>query len=82
MSLWPASYQSGTQPAGHEKQYSAELLASKRSRELYEQIGGAARWTRDALRQAIEELPRPRKLIDERANRKSDERHVYEPQTV
>ena len=82
MSLWPASYRSGTQPAGHEMRYSAELLASKRSRELYEQIGGAARWTRDALRQVIEELPRPKKIIDERANQQSGERHLYEPQTV
>ena len=82
MSLWPASYWSGTQPASHEKRYSAELFASQRCREMYEQIGGAARWTRDAVRYVIEELPQPKKIIDERANRKSHERRVYEPQIV
>lgn len=82
MSLWPASYQSATQPAGHERQYSAELLATKRSRELYEQIGGAARWTRDALRNVVEELPRQKKTIDERATQKTEKLHLYEPQTV
>ena len=82
MSLWPASYQSATQPAHHERRYSAELLTMKRSRELYEQIGGAARWTRDALRNVIDELPRLKKTKEERVPRSTKKRRLYEPQTV
>lgn len=56
MSLWPATYQAGTRPAHHEQRYAGNLLAGKRCRELYEQIGGAARWTRDALQGVIQGL--------------------------
>jgi hypothetical protein len=65
MSLWPASYRTtATLPAGGDAR--ADAIASNRqSRELYEQIAGAAKWTRrlvDSARDAIQTgrgTPRP-----------------------
>ncbi|HBA83829.1 MAG TPA: hypothetical protein DCZ95_07030 [Verrucomicrobia bacterium] len=56
MSLWPISYRSGAQRAPHEEKYSESLLSNKRSRELYEQIAGAAKWTRHLLLNSIRQI--------------------------
>jgi len=56
MSLWPASYKSNARKAGHEELYSEAMLVNRRARELYEQISGAAKWTRDLLKQVVREM--------------------------
>ena len=58
MSLWPSSFQSNSKKADHEQNYSDAMLAHRRARELYEQIGGAARWTGDLLGQVVREMQR------------------------
>jgi hypothetical protein len=65
MSLWPISYRSGTQRAPHEEKYSDALLANKRSRELYEQIAGAAKWTRHLLQGVIRQMEDQKKYDKE-----------------
>ena len=57
MSLWPASYQAGVRRAEHEEHYTDLMLAIRRSRELYEQIAGSARWTREALNRVLGQIP-------------------------
>jgi hypothetical protein len=49
MSLWPIGYQTTAPREGHEERYSDAILANRRSRNLYEQIAGAAKWTRELL---------------------------------
>jgi len=56
MSLWPIGYKSGVKRERHEEHFSDALLANRRSRELYEQIAGAARWTGQLVRAVIGEL--------------------------
>ena len=67
MSLWPSSFQSNSKKTEQERHYSDAMLAHRRARELYEQIGGAARWTGDLLRQVLREMQRPRKPDPHRA---------------
>jgi hypothetical protein len=50
MSLWAAGYTTGTRRSELEARESDAMLANSRSRALYEQIAGAAAWTRDLLR--------------------------------
>ncbi|MFH0878193.1 MAG: 6-hydroxymethylpterin diphosphokinase MptE-like protein [Lentisphaerota bacterium] len=49
MSLWPIGYQTGMPRGKHEEIYSDGILANRRSRTLYEQIAGAAKWTHELL---------------------------------
>ena len=49
MSLRPIGFASGTRPTLAEERLSEAILANKRSRDLYEQIAGAARWTLELL---------------------------------
>lgn len=56
MSLWPVSYRTNTGKAENEKGVSEAVFVNKRSRELYEQIAGAAKWTRDLLENVVEEM--------------------------
>ncbi len=56
MSLWPIGYQSGTRREQHEERYSEALLAHRRSRSLYEQIAGAAKWTGELLGQIVKKM--------------------------
>ena len=49
MSLWPIGYQTSAPREQHEQLYSEGVLANRRSRNLYEQIAGAAKWTRELL---------------------------------
>ena len=60
MSLWPSSFRSNSKKADHEQNYSDAMLARRRARELYEQIGGAARWTGDLLGLVVREMRIPR----------------------
>jgi hypothetical protein len=67
MSLWPASYKTNSKKAGHEERYTEAMLANRRARELYEQISGAAKWTRDLLKQVVQEMKtNPKFLRDEK----------------
>ncbi|MEI6808269.1 MAG: 6-hydroxymethylpterin diphosphokinase MptE-like protein [bacterium] len=56
MSLWPACYGLTTCRVDHEKSYSEAVFAFKRWRQFYEQITGAAMWTRDLVRQTIADI--------------------------
>ena len=56
MSLWPISYNTTSAPVPEEQNQSEAILANKRSRTLYEQIAGAALWTRDLLVDVIAEF--------------------------
>lgn len=56
MSLWPASYGLTTRRVEHEQSYSAAVFAFKRWRQFYEQMSGAAMWTRDMVRQIITDI--------------------------
>ena len=56
MSLWPIGYKNGTRPDLSEQRYSEALLINRRSRDLYEQIAGAAKWTAELMEQVIQEL--------------------------
>ncbi len=49
MSLWPEGYKTGTVRNELEQGYSDANLVMRRSRTLYEQVAGAASWTRDLL---------------------------------
>ena len=59
MSLWPSSFRSNSKKEIHERNYSDAMLAHRRARELYEQIGGAAKWTGDLLGLVVREMRRP-----------------------
>lgn len=53
MSLWPACYWFASRKSEHEKTYSETVFTYKRWRQFYEQIAGAAMWTRDIVKQTI-----------------------------
>lgn len=64
MSLWPISYQTSGVATPTEKSLGEAVTANKRSRILYEQISGAALWTRDLLVSVIAEFDTQRMAHD------------------
>jgi len=67
MSLWPSMYEFGValNPSGSQT-LDDQLSTFQRFRKLYEQIGGAAKWTRDALEQTMTNLSKTRKITTRR----------------
>lgn len=57
LSLLPIGFKMHTRRDETEERYSDAVLVNRRARELYEQIAGAARWTRDLLSGVVETLP-------------------------
>jgi hypothetical protein len=57
MSLWPAGYALKTRRQQHEVNYTDAVMVNRRAREMYEQIAGAAAWTRDLLDAVIKRIP-------------------------
>ncbi|MBI3986559.1 MAG: DUF115 domain-containing protein [Lentisphaerae bacterium] len=58
MSLWPGAYQTRTGRSEEEASFSEGVWVNRRSRQLYEQIVGAATWTRLLLLDVADELDR------------------------
>jgi len=56
MSLWPGGYATGTSRSEQEERYSDAALVNMRSRALYEQVAGAASWTRDLLEDVLADM--------------------------
>lgn len=61
MSLRPIYYAMGGNPGKEEKQrYSGAIVEYRRSRQLYEQIAGAAKWTRELFLEAVDKIEKGR----------------------
>lgn len=62
MSLWPAAYELAAKPQAHEQHYGSESERNlSRARRFYEQIAGAAKWTRQLILRACR-TPAPNDL--------------------
>jgi hypothetical protein len=73
MSLWPASHELSARRPEEEMRLDKAVLANRRWREFYEQIAGAAQWTRDLLDEVMDELEgKP-----EQQERKGEEKAQY-----
>jgi hypothetical protein len=59
LSLLPIGYRMNARRNELESRYSDAVLVNRRSRELYEQIAGASRWTRDLIKLVIEAMQSP-----------------------
>jgi len=82
MSLRQAYYAVGKQAERHEERLASAVLANRESRGLYEQMAGAAKWTRELLLDAAEQIEREERFAQNTDRPVAHGLHAAEPDAV